>query len=238
MTEKATLLVLAPTPAEYALVKEQLGNKKFSNFDFEILETGPGKINAALALGEKLGGSHKSPSAIVVGVGTSGSLNLKLKCGDILASNECVISDWRHEDGSEVWVGPYGVFNYAPPDNEVIGGMLIREDDPLIEKLIQKLENFGFFPGRILTSDTFVSGKDLKLCMGRAFNADVCDMESGAFAYCAKRKNARFFNLRVVADTLDETLSDYFQKETDVARILGIKALEALAALDSLIPEL
>jgi nucleoside phosphorylase len=80
-----------------------------------------------------------------------------------------------------------------------------------------------------------VSGKDHKLRLGALYGSAVCDMESGAFAYVARRKKARFFNLRVVADTLDETLSDYFQKEGSVTLGLGERAAEALKVLDELL---
>jgi nucleoside phosphorylase len=170
-----------------------------------------------------------------LGVGTSGSLDLRLRSGDVLASNECLISDWRHEDGKEVWVGPYGVFDYALPNERRIKDMLIKEEDPLILAFMEKLFENGFQTGRILTSDAFVSGKEYKLALGELFKAHICDMESGSFAYVAKRKKAVFLNLRVVADTLDETLSDYFEKESDVTKKLAAKLSEALKILNLLV---
>ncbi|MDR2406404.1 MAG: hypothetical protein LBE27_08560 [Deltaproteobacteria bacterium] len=235
MSKKALILVMAPTPAEYAMVFESLSKKTYTNFEVSVLESGPGKINAAMRLSEELSLRRNQPlPVIVVGAGTSGSLNLSLKGGDVLASSECVISDWRHEDGNEVWVAPYGVFDYSLPEDEKIQQMLIREEDPLIVDLMDRLHRNGFQSGRILTSDTFVSGKDYKLALGKVFGADICDMESASFAYTAQQRKAKFFNLRVVADTLDETLSDYFAKETDVARILGEKVSEALTMFDEM----
>jgi nucleoside phosphorylase len=95
----------------------------------------------------------------------------------------------------------------------------------------------GFRRGRLITSNVFVAGLNNKLAKGRSFQALGCDMESGVFAYVAKNilGGRPWFNLRVVADTLDETLSDYFTKEADMTEILGAKTRQALEVLDELL---
>ena len=235
---KSEIILLAPTPGEYAGVKTALDGEEFSSFSLTVLESGPGKINAAAVCARELSLRRKAEiPVIVVGFGTSGSLSASVKGGDIVASAEALVSDWRHEDGSEVLVGPYGVFDYGPPEPGRIERMVIREDDPVILGFIEKLTRNGFLGGRILTSDSFVSGKDFKLSLGKTFQAAVCDMESAAFARTAALFRARFFNLRVGADTRDETLSDYFQKELDVTSVLGAGALRALKILDAHLAE-
>ena len=88
----------------------------------------------------------------------------------------------------------------------------------------------------MLTSDAFVSGKDHKLELGRTYGCLACDMESGVFGYLAGRPlNVPWFNIRVVADTLDEALSDYFAMERDMTDILGRQAVAALSLLDGLL---
>jgi len=64
-------------------------------------------------------------------------------------------------------------------------------------------------------------------------------MESGVFAYAAQNLlgNRPWLNLRVVADTLDETLADYFTKEADMTEILGAKTRQALEVLDKLLED-
>ncbi|MDR2198458.1 MAG: hypothetical protein LBR53_03185 [Deltaproteobacteria bacterium] len=236
MTKKAHILLFAPTPAEYAGVKAELEKKTFFNFSLELLESGPGKINAAAGAAEAVLRGRDDPTPLILaGVGTSGSLSLRLRGGDMVFSLDSVVSDWRLEDGDDVKIGPYGVFDYAPPSQERVELMAVKETAPELVELSQKLERNGFFPGRILTSDTFVCGKDYKLALGKVFGALVCDMESGAFAYLAQKKGLRFFNLRVVADTLDENLADYFKKEGEVAGILGFKTVEVLEIFDSLL---
>jgi hypothetical protein len=64
-------------------------------------------------------------------------------------------------------------------------------------------------------------------------------MESGVLAYLADKilKNVSWFNFRVVADTLDDALNDYFVMEKNMTEILGTKVLEALELFDELLSE-
>jgi nucleoside phosphorylase len=236
MSAKATVLVLTPTPGEFQGVSGALGKLRARNFSLAILESGPGKINAAMKAAEAISAAKgQGAPLILAGVGTSGSLTLSAACGDVVASRESLVADWRHEDGKETLVGPYGAFDYGPPDEARVGAMVIREEDPLIAGLVGGLTQNGFLGGRILTSDCFVAGRDHKLALGALYGATVCDMESAAFAFVARALGARCLNLRVVADTLDETLEDYFRKELDVTARLGERALDALSALDGLL---
>jgi nucleoside phosphorylase len=161
---------------------------------------------------------------------------MALKQGDVIASNAAVISDWRMENGDEVTVGPYGWFDYRAPGPEQVRKMTIECQDDLVTGFMGKLPGGegGFLRGNLLTSEAFVSGKDHKLRLGSLFGCLACDMESGVYGYVGNRlANVPWFNLRVVADTLDDTLSDYFVKERDMTEILGRKVVEALKVFDS-----
>ncbi len=235
--EKREVLIFTPTPNEYEGVKKHLGDYK--NFKARVVESGPGKINAAFKMTAEvrplLTGGRRP--LCLVGAGTSGSLNLGMSAGDIIISASCLISDWRMEDDSGRQHGPYGQFTYRPLSPQTVDDMLIDCPDPLVRKLADDLTGRGYKKGRLMTSDTFVAGRANKLAQGREFGCLACDMESGAFAFTAQNLlgGIPWFNLRVVADTLDENLSDYFNKEIDMVEILGQKTAEALTALDGLI---
>ncbi|MDR2459189.1 MAG: hypothetical protein LBE38_00190 [Deltaproteobacteria bacterium] len=235
---KAEIILLAPTPGEYLGLTSHLKQKTFNHLKVTIVETGPGKINAALKLSLELTARDldgKRP-AFVAGVGTCGSLDKTLVRGNVVSSKDCIICDWRHEDGKEILVGPYGVFDYGEATEKRVKSMAITSDSKLIGELIEELGKNAFKVGRVLTADSFVSGAKLKLSLGKIFSALVCDMESGAFAYTSKRFNELpWFNLRVVADTLDESLADYFKMEKTVTDILGERTVEALGFLDRLL---
>jgi adenosylhomocysteine nucleosidase len=198
------------------------------NFDHELVETGPGKLNAAMWLARLLA---KAPADLVIGAGTAGSLELSLKPGDFLASAEVLISDWRMEDGATNQVAPYGSFNYGPIA-ENVEKIVIRSPGSLSQKLLASLGP-EFLKGRILSSDAFVSGREHKLNLGNLFGCRICEMEAGAIAHVARRSgNPPWLHLRIVADTLDEALQDYFKMELDMTRILGERVLRVLTLLD------
>jgi nucleoside phosphorylase len=235
---KSEIILLTQTPEEFEGVANHVKDKTFTKFKVTIMESGLGKINAALKLASELTLRNEKGNlpSFIAGVGTSGSLDKSLVDGDVVASIDSVIFDWRHEDGKEVLVGPYGTFDYEAISPKVLEKISLKSDSLILKELIDTLSRNGFKIGRVLTSDTFVAGKDLKLSLGKVFNALVCDMESGAFAWTAQKcHNIPWFNLRVVADTLDETLQDYFRKEIHVTDILGKKTLEALRILNDIL---
>ena len=63
-------------------------------------------------------------------------------------------------------------------------------------------------------------------------------MESGAFAYIAQNKfKLPWFNLRVVADSLDENFLHYQKMEAEMTEILARHLATALQTLDELCAE-
>lgn len=231
--------VFTPTPNEFAAVRRHVAESSFKNFAVKVLESGPGKINAAFRMAAEITprlAVGRRP-AFVVGAGTSGSLSLELASGDLVASSSVVISDWRMEDDSDRRHGVYGLFTYHSLEPQVADEIALNCPDPTVTKLMDQLGRSGFKRGRMMTSDTFVAGQANKLNLGRDFKCVACDMESGAFAYAAQHLlgGLPWFNLRVVADTLDETLHDYFNKEIDMVEVLGTRTVQALTALDDLL---
>ena len=239
MTTKPEVIIFTPTPNEFAGVKKHVEGGTYHNFTPRVVESGLGKINAAFKIAAEvlpLLAAGRKP-AFILGSGTSGSLNLELTAGALIASSACLISDWRLEDDLNRHNAAYGQLNYHPISPEKAEEMTITCTDPIVEKLMIRLTGKGFLRGRMLTSDTFVAGRNNKLTLGRDFDCLTCDMESGAFAYAAQNLlgGIPWFNLRVVADTLDESLHEYFNKEIDMVDILGTKTALALTALDELL---
>jgi nucleoside phosphorylase len=158
-----------------------------------------------------------------------------MKQGDVIVSNGAIISDWRMEEGDQVKVSPYGVFDYRELNPSHLAKMVLECHDPLVVSLLERLPEGEFKKGHLLTSEAFVSGKDHKLGLGAAFNCLACDMESGAYAYVGNcLAKVPWLNVRVVADTLEDTLGDYFEKERNMTDILGQKIVKVLRIIDSL----
>ena len=61
-------------------------------------------------------------------------------------------------------------------------------------------------------------------------------MESGAFAYVAENKfNLPWFNLRIVADSLNENFENYQLMEAEMSELLAGRLLVALETLDEMV---
>jgi nucleoside phosphorylase len=225
------VIILSSTPAEFQGLVQELDRINFRNFTYRIIQTGPGKINAAIAVTKLL---VESIPAFLLGTGTSGTLEYGLKSGDVVAAREVLISDWRQEEHNGYQVGNYGEFEYGSATPERVESMVIKSSSDLIEKFSVKLAEADFISGRILSSDAFVSGEKLKLSLGKIFGCRICEMEAGAISYTAGRlaPHLPWFHLRVVADTLDDTLETYFEIEKDMTQILGQKVRTALEILD------
>jgi nucleoside phosphorylase len=231
---------MTPTPNEHKAVSARVGFESYRNLACRVVECGPGRIFASWAAARELsapgpGGGKRD--VFLVGCGTSGSLSLDLKRGDVVVSNSAVISDWRMEEGDKVLVAPYGWFDYREPAAGHVGKMVLECPDPTVTALTEKLSaDENFLTGRLLTSEAFVSGRDLKLKYGETYGCLACDMESGVFGFAGGRlAGVPWFNVRVVADTLDEKLSDYFAMERDVTEVLAERLLTVLRELDELL---
>ncbi|MDR2934889.1 MAG: hypothetical protein LBV70_03275, partial [Candidatus Adiutrix sp.] len=222
-------------PQEFEAVSRHLAGE-FRNLRVRVVASGPGAVNAAFRTAEAALGRSGGGPDFIIGAGTCGSLSRDLVEGEMIASAEAIIADWFMEDDSGRHYGPYGLFNYRPLSPETLTDLTLNCSDPLVTALLDSLERAGFRRGRLMTSGVFVAGLENKLAKGRAFQSLGCDMESGVFAYAAQNLlgGRPWFNLRVVADTLDETLADYFAKERDMTDILGAKTRQALEVLDEL----
>jgi len=239
--KKKNILIFTPTPNEYKSVNSRFLKKTFSSLAVKVVQSGPGKINAAFNVAREFekaraGGIEYS---YLVGAGTSGSLDMGLKSGDMIASASSIISDWIMDNGEDISPSPYGIFDYQKLSSERLSLLTMDNKEPLVVSFLEKLREKKYKVGRLLTSDAFICGKNRKLTLGKNFNSLACDMESGVFAYLADKvlKNVSWFNFRVVADTLDDALNDYFVMEKNMTEILGDKALEALEIFDGLLSE-
>ena len=235
--EEIRVLLLNPTSKEHNACKREIAKLKFKHLRIFPLLTEPGKINAAFALTShilRLQAQGTAPHFVVC-AGTSGSLSLKLKSGDMVASASAIISDYQMltEEGTQLSV--YGILDFKPG---VLDEMYIKCPLPLVQELISRLGKQDFYTGNMLTSDTFVVGRENKLGLGKKFNCLTCDMESGAFAYIAQNKfKLPWFNLRVVADSLDENFLHYQKMEAEMTEILARHLATALQTLDELCAE-
>ncbi|MDL2226261.1 hypothetical protein LJB86_01190 [Deltaproteobacteria bacterium OttesenSCG-928-M10] len=237
--KKPEILIFTPTHEEYRALADGLMGADFDNFTIRVLETGPGMVNTAAAVAAKTGPllAGRDKILMIVGAGTCGSLSMKLKAGDAVASSSAIITDWVMENDYSRTYGRYGQPAYKALTCDWAREMRLKCPSPQVHELVDRLAAKGFQRGRLLTSDAFVTGLTGKLERGRLFGALGADMESGALAHTAEYHlgGLSWFNLRVVADTLDDSRRAG-EAPPDIMETLPLKLLVALSTLDKIPP--
>lgn len=236
--QKQPVLIINPTPHEYDATLHHLKGKEFNRIRPVTRECGPGKINAAFALTAAWQemNAHGEAPYLIIGAGTAGALAYEVKTGDIIFSASSIFSDYRMMTEQGFHNSPYGQLNFIDPNTFRPEDITIACRDPLVSELSMAMGKKNCKNGSMLTSDTFITGKNNRLEYGEHFDCLACDMESGAFAYVAETKfNTPWFNLRIVADSLDEDFECYQLMEKEMTELLAGRLMLALQALDEIL---
>ena len=166
---------------------------KFNDKDVVFVQSGIGKVNAAITATLLI---EKFKVSEVIFSGVAGSLDERLKVGDVVIGHDIV----QHDVDATAFGYKMG---QIPQMKE--------SDKELVEKAgnINDFDHRIFF-GRILTGDQFVSKKDVKIRRGKDFEALCVDMESGAVAQVCTRLGVKFLIIRSISDSItDESDMEY-----------------------------
>ena len=170
---------------------------KFNDKDVVVVQSGIGKVNAAITATLLI---EKFEVNEVIFSGVAGSLDEKLKVGDVVIGCDIV----QHDVDATA-------FGYKMGQIPQMKEWAFESDKELIEKT-GNISDFDhpIFYGRILTGDQFVSKKDLKIQLGKDFEALCVDMESGAVAQVCTRLGVKFLIIRSISDSItDESGMEY-----------------------------
>ena len=164
---------------------------KFNDKDVVFVQSGIGKVNAAITatlLIERFGVSE------VIFSGVAGSLDERLKVGDVVIGRDIV----QHDVDATA-------FGYKMGQIPQMKEWAFESDKELVERAgnISNFDHHIFF-GRILTGDQFVSQKDVKIQLGKDFEALCVDMESGAVAQVCTRLGIKFLIIRSISDSITD----------------------------------
>lgn len=172
-------------------------NGKFNDKDVVFVQSGIGKVNAAITATLLI---EKFKVSEVIFSGVAGSLDERLKVGDVVIGRDIV----QHDVDATA-------FGYKMGQIPQMKEWAFESDKELVEKAgnINDFDHRIFF-GRILTGDQFVSKKDVKIRLGKDFEALCVDMESGAVAQVCTRLDVKFLIIRSISDSItDESDMEY-----------------------------
>ena len=170
---------------------------KFNDKDVVFVQSGIGKVNAAITATLLI---EKFKVSEVIFSGVAGSLDERLKVGDVVIGHDIV----QHDVDATA-------FGYKMGQIPQMKEWAFESDKELVEKAgnVNDFDHRIFF-GRILTGDQFVSKKDVKIRLGKDFEALCVDMESGAVAQVCTRLGVKFLIIRSISDSItDESDMEY-----------------------------
>ena len=170
---------------------------KFNDKDVVFVQSGIGKVNAAITATLLI---EKFKVSEVIFSGVAGSLDERLKVGDVVIGRDIV----QHDVDATA-------FGYKMGQIPQMKEWAFESDKELVEKAgnINDFDHRIFF-GRILTGDQFVSKKNVKIRLGKDFEALCVDMESGAVAQVCARLGVKFLIIRSISDSItDESDMEY-----------------------------
>ena len=154
-----------------------------------ITRCGMGKVNAAASASVMI--ELFSPD-IIINTGVGGSLDKKMKVCDIAIAEDIVQHD----------------YDLVPLGYEL--GQVDRFDTPFFkcdrhvnEAIKKSTEALGYtsYYSRFATGDQFIDKPEDKERLAETFDANVCDMESGAIAQICALNGVRFASIRAISDS-------------------------------------
>ena len=177
-----TLVEEAPF-ASYRYTLRLEGNQ--TEWTFHLLETGIGKVHAALAT--QLAIARYQPQ-LLVNVGVSGGLYVGAQVGDL-----CLSTAYRYHD---VWCGE------GNERGQVQGMPAQYSADATAMATVAEQLRIPLHEGLLLCGDTFIPDADhLRAFAQQHPNLIAVDMESAAIAQTAYLYQTPLVSLRIVSDT-------------------------------------
>ena len=159
--------------------------ERATEWTFHLIETGIGKVHAALATQRAI--EHYQPQ-LLINVGVSGGLYAGAQVGDL-----CLSTAYRYHD---VWCGE------GNERGQVQGMPAQFSADAAAIAAVAKQLSIPLHEGLLLCSDTFIPDAELLRAFAQQYPDLVAvDMESAAIAQTAYLYQTPLVSLRIVSDT-------------------------------------
>lgn len=165
----------------------------FLNKKIVLTKCGIGKVNAALCSTILINNFNVSK---IIFSGVAGSINIKLKIGDIVISSDLIEHDFDTTSFGEE-------FGQIPRMKE----WKFKADKDLIDIAsgVCAKNNFNFIIGRILSGDQFINSLEKITWLRGQFSGDAVEMEGAALAHVCCLFNIPFVVIRSISDNADNS---------------------------------
>lgn len=160
-----------------------------------IVRSGIGKVNAAVCTQILLDDYCVD---LVINTGVAGSLKAEINIGDMVISTDAL----QHDVDATGFGYDYGVIprmetSVFPTEESLtaLAVMVCREVNP----------DIGVYPGRVVSGDQFISGREKKVWIAEHFHGLCTEMEGGAIAQTAYLNKTPFLIIRAISDKADDS---------------------------------
>lgn len=202
--------------------EERVGNLVFytgtmHNQDIVLLETGIGKVNAAVGATLMIDAFCVEK---IIFTGVAGGINEELDLGDVVISEDLIQHD--------VDVTAFGEKLGVIPRME---SSVFKADDELIElaeKAGKKLKG-KVIVGRILSGDQFIASPEKIAFLKKEFNGDCAEMEGAAVGHVCQIFDVPFVVVRTMSDKANS------DAHTDYATFMKIAAENSITLVDEML---
>ena len=168
-----------------------------------IVQCGIGKINAGLCVQILADGFHVTH---VINTGVAGSLDGRLRIGDIVISTDAVQHDFD--------VSPLG---FRKGEIPYTGLYAFPADTALRRRALEAAKgavDAAVYEGRVCSGDRFISDAAVKARIVREFGGLCCEMEGAAVAQASYLNGIPFVIVRAISDSSDGESPVSFEKFT------------------------
>ena len=168
-----------------------------------IVQCGMGKVNAGLCV-QILADEFRVTR--VVNTGVAGSLDDRLRVGDIVISTDAVQHDFD--------VSPLG---FQKGEIPYTGLYAFPADAALRRRALEAAKtaaDVSVYEGRVCSGDQFISDADVKARIIREFGGLCCEMEGAAIAQASYLNGLPFVIVRAISDSADGESPASFEQFT------------------------
>lgn len=161
---------------------------KLHNVDVVITSCGVGKVNAASCT-QVLISEYKVD--YVINTGIAGSMDDKVKIGDVVISSDVVHHDVR----------PNQLIRFYPYEE------IFKSDEGLIEIAVNAVDEYdlvGYHVGRIVSGEAFIESSSQKNKIKEVFKPLCVEMEGSAIGHVAYANDIPFLIIRSISDNADD----------------------------------
>lgn len=153
--------------------------------------SGVGKVNAAMCatvLTCGLGATH------VINTGVAGSLDGRIRVGDIVVSTDAVEHDMD-----------VSALGYQPGEHPDLHLVAFDADAGLRAEAVEaaRASGAGVFEGRVCSGDQFIGSVESKARVAQTFRGLCCEMEGAAIAHVCHLAGVPFVVVRAISDQAD-----------------------------------